>query len=258
MHHHRHRLSDQPKVQDRAPQEQANDLFKDLYNLHTQFLMIDSAFKLDKSLRDELTLFRTNQCRLISSALNYHFKEFNSLCEKYTNIKNKLVDHGIFSAEDIQNVEVKIIKAADPRLNNLGQLLFFPEYQNLYDHDHQRATLIDKKNQINQGYQARTTTYQRWEYNTGIASIIALGIPFILAPLLVHAIDKLLTHLKLWKLNHQIKVVEGPLRKKLDEEISKDPEKKTKQQFFQLAKTRLTDPLNLKPPREESDKIYRH
>ncbi len=96
----------------------------------------------------------------------------------------------------------------------------------------------------------RREKYIEWHKFTGAISIVMVGLPFLIGGAIVHAIDKLITSLRLCLLKAQNREIDqkienhyNPEEKQMKERIKGNSLTSLRQGFFTAAKARYRKPV---------------
>lgn len=180
-------------------------------------------------------------------------RKYKQAARSYEELKSDVVESKMLPAAEIDQIEKSVKFAADP-----CSLSFFPLYQNRFDQkkaeiETEKNQLIDSKkltiSQIEDKYKGRKKSWVHFHIGTAFASIPGIGLPFLVGGFIGHALDKIVTSIRLMSQKSDIKKIEKNTVKQIDEankNIHKEIESghvttKFRQTFFQLAQTCNSD-----------------
>lgn len=175
--------------------------------------------------------------------------------EYYNTIKQELLAQKLITADEMDEIEQTILKAAAKDSQALHDLIYFPVYQQLHEKKFEpyRRRYISEKEQNNSRYDTLEYRYSNRvddyciPYIAGaITSLFGIGLVIILITATIHLIDYIHTTRLLNQFSSDVNIAKQklnthdyPFRNEIDKGIESNTSDRIKQGFFSVAKTRL-------------------
>jgi len=248
----------------RAAKQDSVEIEKRLHALERvrdDFLAIQRKIEKDVIYRRECDLMlealRANKAFTASPVFEENIlNKFTTACNTYARIKESLPPY--ISAEELTDIENSV--SGSEAKKDTAKLLYFPTMQQVHDrgindYKNEHTPLLQandsKAFEIKANYLQRREFYMSWYVYTGAACVVfGAGLPFLIGGAITHAIDKMITSLRLSllearnrEINQKIAGHYNPEAKQINERIKGSSLTSLRQGFFAASKERYRKPV---------------
>ena len=173
-------------------------------------------------------------------------EQYKEVIGKYEQLK-KSIPSTILPQLEVDKIEESVSKAGDKKRS----LRFYADEQERFEKTNQKflSQIEERKiicEKIKAAYESRALNYMGWHKATSFMSLLIFGLPFFVGGVVVHAIDTLITNIKL-KIHSSTRFeekIENDITNKIEKDIKKGSDTLLRQSIFKTAQAYYSNDLD--------------